>query len=109
MSKSRDQRVRRWQAMSRRSKQLQTDADREKRAVQRDIARQLSGWTPRRVGAWTLFVLALLVASQHLLAHLGWRPIPVSMGWQDLLIGYPAAGVLGVLGAICLEARSARR
>jgi hypothetical protein len=47
-----------------------------------------------------LFGLAALIAVQHLVAHAGWRPIPISMGWQDLLIGYPAAGVLAVIGGI---------
>lgn len=72
---------------------------------QREIARQLNPWSRRRVAAWSLFVLAVVVAGQHVLAHLGWRPIPLSMGWQDLLLGYPMAGALAVTAAIVAEPR----
>lgn len=76
------------------------------RRRQREIARQLNPWTRRRVAAWSLFVLALVVAGQHVVAHLGWRPIPLGMGWQDLLLGYPMAGALAVAAAIVAEPRS---
>lgn len=68
-----------------------------------DIDRQLTNWTPRRVVSWSLFMLAGVIALQHLVAHAGWQPIPLSMGWQDLLIGYPAAVVLAVVGAMALD------
>lgn len=71
-----------------------------RRAKKSDIDRQLSTWSKRRFASWSLFGLAALIAVQHLVAHAGWRPIPISMGWQDLLIGYPAAGVLAVIGGI---------
>ena len=51
-------------------------------------------------------MIAVLVAGQHVLAHLGWRPIPLGMGWQDLLLGYPMAGALAVAAAIVAEPRS---
>lgn len=63
----------------------------------------LSNWTRRRVLSWTLFSLAALVVVQHVLAHGGFRPTPLSMGWQDILIGYPTAIALAVLGAIALD------
>jgi hypothetical protein len=50
-----------------------------------------------------LFVLAGFVAVQHLVAHAGFRPLPFSMGWQDLIVGYPAAAVLAVAGLIALD------
>ena len=78
------------------------------RGRQRDIARQLNPWTRRRIAAWALFGLALLVAAQHVLAHLGWRPVPIGMGWQDLLIGYPTAGALAVIAAVVAGPRSPR-
>ncbi|WP_278258295.1 hypothetical protein [Nocardioides convexus] len=53
--------------------------------------------------SWSLFGLAGLVAVQHLLAHGGFRPIPISMGWQDLLIGYPMAIALVVVGGIAMD------
>lgn len=85
-----------------------TQAEQERARIQRDIDRQLSSWTWRRITSWTLFGLALLIAIQHVVAHSGWRPLPISMGWQDLLVGYPTAGVLAIAGAILLDARSAR-
>ena len=63
----------------------------------------LSNWSKRRVLSWSLFSLAGLVAIQHLLAHGGWRPIPLSMGWQDILVGYPTAILLVVIGGIALD------
>lgn len=63
----------------------------------------LSNWSKRRVLSWSLFGLAGLVAIQHLLAHGGWRPIPLSMGWQDILVGYPTAILLVVIGGIALD------
>lgn len=74
-----------------------------RRASKSDVDKQLSNWTRRRVLSWSLFGLAGLVAGQHLLAHGGFRPIPISMGLQDILIGYPAAIVLAVIGGIMLD------
>lgn len=76
-----------------------------RRASKTDVDRQLSNWTKRRVLSWSLFGLAALVAGQHLLAHAGFRPIPLSMGWQDLLFGYPTAAALAILGGITLETK----
>lgn len=47
-------------------------------------------------------VVAVLVGGVHWLAHLGWRPIPLSMGWQDLLVGYPTAGLAAIAAAVVL-------
>ena len=74
-----------------------------RRAKKSDIDKQLSNWSKRRVLSWSLFALAGLVAVQHLLAHAGFRPIPISMGWQDILVGYPAAIVLAVIGGIAMD------
>jgi hypothetical protein len=74
-----------------------------RRAKKSDIDKQLSNWSKRRILSWSLFALAGLVAVQHLLAHGGFRPIPISMGWQDLLIGYPTAIVIAIIGGIALD------
>ena len=81
-------------------------AEQRHRDVQRDINRQLRGWTPRRLAAWSLFLLAGLVAAQHVIAHLGVRPLPLAMGWQDLLVGYPMAGLIFIVGLFVLEPRT---
>ena len=74
-----------------------------RRAKKSDVDKQLSIWSKRRVLSWSLFGLAGLVAGQHLLAHAGFRPLPLSMGWQDILVGYPTAVGLAVIGAIMLD------
>lgn len=81
----------------------------ERAQIQREIDRQLSPWTPRRIAAWSLFAAAFLIGMQHGLAHLGFAPLPISMGWQDLLIGYPAAGLLAIVGAFALDPRPHRQ
>ena len=68
-----------------------------------EVDKQLSNWTTRRVLSWSLFGLAVVVAAQHLLAHAGWKPIALSMGWQDLLIGYPTAAILAIVGLLALD------
>lgn len=94
--------------LARSRKATATQAEQERARVQQEIERQLNGWTRCRILSWALFLLAAAVAIQHLVAHLGWRPLPVSMGWQDLLVGYPAAGLIAVLGAIMLDPRPRR-
>lgn len=94
--------------LSRSRRAALTQAEQERARVQRDIDRQLAGWSKRRILSWSLFGLALLVVVQHLLAHSGWRPLPISMGWQDILVGYPTAGLLAVLGAVLLDRRPPR-
>lgn len=79
--------------------------ERRRRQAQADIARQLRHWPPRRVAAWTLFVLAIVIAAQHVVAHGGVRPLPLSMGWQDLLVGYPMAALIFLVGLFVLEPR----
>lgn len=79
--------------------------ERRRRQRQREMNRQLRVWTPRRVAGWFLVALAVVMGVTHWLAHLGWRPIPLAMGWQDLMLGYPAAGFLAVVGSIVLTAR----
>ena len=53
--------------------------------------------------SWTLFTLALVVAGQHLLAHAGLRHLPMSMDWQDIFLGYPAALALAIAGGVTMD------
>lgn len=80
-------------------------AAKERKRQGREIHRQLHPWTRRRVAAWTLFVVAFVIAAQHLLAHLGTRPIPMGMGMQDILIGWPMAGLLAIVGLMIIDPR----
>jgi hypothetical protein len=60
-------------------------------------------WTAR-----ALMALGLVIAGQHLLAHAGYRPIPMSMGAQDFLVGYPTAMLLAVAGLVIWGRNPAR-
>lgn len=71
-------------------------------ARQREINRQLRVWTPRRIMGWTVAGIAVLVAVVHWIAHLGYSVLPLSLGWQDVLLGYPVAAMLGVAAAVIL-------
>ena len=55
----------------------------------------------RRAAAYSLFAAAGIVAASHVLEHLGVIRLfnPTA---EDLLLGYPTAGVLAVVGAISL-------
>jgi hypothetical protein len=77
----------------------------EHRPTQAEINRQLRSWTPRRIASWSLMLGGVLIAAQHLVAHAGFRPLPFSMGWQDLLVGYPMAALLALAGAILIDPR----
>jgi len=85
-----------------------TQAEQRAAAAQRELNRQLRGWTPRRITAWSMFGLAVVIGVFHLLAHSGWRPVPLTMGWQDILIGYPMAALLAIAGLFVLDPRPTR-
>lgn len=98
MAEERDRRTRR----ARKRRNTVTTAEAQRAARQREMNRQLRVWTPRRIAGWALVGLATTVAVVHWVAHIGYRPIPLSMGWQDLVIGYPTAMLLAVAAAIIL-------
>ena len=70
-----------------------------------EIDRQLTSWPPRRIASWSLMIAAGVVVVQHLIAHAGVQPLPLSMGWQDILVGYPTAALLGLIGAVLVDPR----
>ncbi len=94
---------RRW--LPRRRSNL-TAAERLRADRQRQLNRQLRFWTPARLLGWALVAIGVLVGLVHWLAHLGWRPIPLTMGWQDLVLGYPMAGAIIVAAAVFLGRKS---
>jgi uncharacterized ferritin-like protein (DUF455 family) len=99
MTEERDRRTR----SARKRRNAATTAEAQQAARQREVNRQLRVWTPRRIVGWALVGLAIPMAVVHWVAHLGYRAIPLSMGAQDLFLGYPAAGLLGVTAAIILS------
>lgn len=62
----------------------------------------LSAYRRRRATGWTLVVLGVVIGIQHLLHHMGFFTL-VSPGVDDLIAGYPLAGLLGIGGAILLS------
>lgn len=60
---------------------------------------QYRRWRMRRFAAFTLIALGSAIVLSHVVVHLGnieWLPM------QDLLTGYPAGGLLIVIGLIVL-------
>lgn len=60
--------------------------------------RRYRSWRRRRITAWTLFGLAVVMAGTHVLEHLGVFQV-MSPGKEDLLIGWPMAAVIGIVAA----------
>jgi hypothetical protein len=56
----------------------------------------------RRVLGWTLVALGVVVFVQHLISHAGFFVL-VSPGVDDLIAGYPLAGLLGLAGVLLLS------
>ncbi len=56
----------------------------------------------RRLLGWGLVGLGVVVFGQHLLSHMGFFTV-ISSPWDDLLIGYPVAGLLGVGGGVLIS------
>lgn len=77
-------------------------AEQQRAARQRETNRALRVWTPHRIGGWAIAAVGIVVGVVHWLAHIGWRPIPLTMGAQDLFLGYPAAGLLAVTALLIL-------
>ena len=87
------------------AKRAKAAAARERRRTSREINRQLHPWTKRRIAAWTLFLVAFVIAVNHVFAHLGDRLVPIGMGTQDLVIGWPVAGLIALVGLMIIDPR----
>lgn len=75
------------------------------RAAQREAdQRKLTStqYRRRRVLGWSLVGLGVAVFLQHLVSHAGFFTL-VSPGVDDVIAGYPLAGLLAVAGAIVLS------
>lgn len=71
--------------------------NRHRRATGPVDSSRTPGLLDRPVVHRLLFLLAALIVVQHLVAHAGLRPLPMSMGWQDVLVGYPAAVLVAMV------------
>ncbi len=78
---------------------LETQAA-QKRAVATKITP--AAYQRRRILGWSLVALGVVVGLQHLVAHLGFFNV-ISPGVDDIVAGYPLAGLLGIAGAIVLS------
>jgi len=75
-------------------------AARERAEMQREIARQLRGWTWRKVVAYALVIVGAVIVINHTFMHMGLDWLPMSQGRQDLFAGWPLGGVLVLAGFI---------
>jgi len=78
---------------------------RETQAAQRQAgSKKISptAYRRRRILGWTLVVLAIVVGVSHWMEHLGMFSF-ASEGIEDLVAGYPLAGVLGIASVIVLS------
>lgn len=57
-----------------------------------------TSWDTRRTLGWASIGLGLIVFVQHLFSHMGFFVV-FSGGMDDLLIGYPTAGLMVLVGA----------
>jgi len=57
----------------------------------------------KRIAGWVLVGLGLLVGGSHVITHLGYFQVLPRVGLQDLLMGYPMAGILVIGGVILLS------
>lgn len=59
----------------------------------------------RRLTAYGLMVLGLLIAGSHVLTHAGAFQLLPNAALGDILIGYPTGGILVVVGLAMLPAQ----
>lgn len=100
-SRSRQLRRERQQIKRRRSQReaeaRETHARQARAALHKDFSRQRR----RRAISCMLFILAGVMAVYHLFEHLDVvPPMTGSSGLDDLVVGWPLAGLLGITGAI---------
>lgn len=57
----------------------------------------------KQIARWVLVGLGLLVGGSHVITHLGSFQVLPSTGWQDLVMGYPMAGILVLAGIVLLS------
>lgn len=77
------------------------------RVRQTEAAARRDAWDKRRRKrrlAWVFFALGAVVGVSHLLEHLDVIQVLPNPTAQDLLLGYPTAGLLIVIGLIMLPA-----
>ena len=95
---------RRARPRSRRDKAREARARATQTAQARAGEKKLSpaAYRRRRAIGWTLVALGVIVFVQHLVSHAGFFTL-ISPGWDDLVAGYPLAGVLGLSGVLLLS------
>ncbi|PZS03621.1 MAG: hypothetical protein DLM56_08570 [Pseudonocardiales bacterium] len=94
--RARHDQERREQAEEARARETQ-----EAQAKAAERRRRYQSWRRRRIATALLLGLAGIVAVSHLLEHLDVLRV-MSPGWQDLLIGYPTAGLIAIVALVVL-------
>ncbi|MEU0469597.1 hypothetical protein ABZ215_36835 [Amycolatopsis sp. NPDC006131] len=84
----------------------------QQRAMEANLRREMSKpgkvaytaayrrWLVGRAVGWALMVVGVVMAVVHIGAHLGNFTLLPTTGLQDLLIGWPMAGLLFIVGAV---------
>ncbi|GAA3857184.1 hypothetical protein [Amycolatopsis tucumanensis] len=57
-------------------------------------------WLIGRTFGWALMAVGVVMAVVHIGAHLGNFSLLPTVGMQDLLLGWPMAGLLFIIGAV---------
>jgi hypothetical protein len=96
---------RRARAPSRRRDKSAEARARETQAAQKQAETRkmtLAAYRRWRILGWTLVGMGVIVGVQHLISHLGVFNL-ISPGVDDIVVGYPMAGALGVAGILVLS------
>jgi hypothetical protein len=93
-SKRRSTRRPKERAKARAAQAAQREADKRKLTP--------AQYSRRRMLGWVLVGLGVVVFVQHLVSHAGFFTL-VSPGVDDLIAGYPLAGLLALAGALILS------
>lgn len=64
--------------------------------------RRRHGW------GWLLVAIGIVMGAAHIITHLGRLQFLPSAGWQDLLVGYPTAGAIALVGFALITTRAKR-
>ncbi len=85
----------------RRRRAAREPAARETQRQQEIAAAKRDGTKRRRrhAIAYAMFTVAAVMAITHVFAHAGSVTV-LAQGWQDLLLGWPMAGMIAISGAI---------
>jgi len=101
MGRSRHRQARRQKQAVDRRRGARNEAARDTQRLQQaaELRRDFKRRQRRHVMAYTLWIIAAVIAIGHFFEHAGTVQI-VSASFQDLAIGWPMAGLLAIAGGV---------